>query len=107
VYFVGLGRRSSSFGEGVAIAPEWLRFDIAQRFVDGRLQASASVSYGYYVDEADGVNQGYELVLGVKLQWTINRRWRTWLSATGQQTTDSAGTPTLTGSIALGVRAKF
>jgi hypothetical protein len=107
--FSTLGRRSSSFGEGVAIAPEWwkLRLDVAERLWDDRLQASLSFTYGSYVNDPDGVSQGWELVLGVSVQWRINRAFRVWLSGTGQRTVDATGLVAYTGSAATGIRIVF
>jgi hypothetical protein len=101
--------REYDFGQGISIAPTWwsARLDLARRFRHDAVQAGIGLTFAEYVDDPSGASQGYELDLGLKLSWSITRRWRVWLALTGERIVASTAAVSYLGTGALGVRCRF
>jgi predicted porin len=100
VAFVG---RSANFGNGVPIAP--LRFsvrpEVLHRF--GAFSVKLWVTAGHYVSGTGESTTG----LGAKLQYKFTKKFRLWVTATGQRDIDQNGNPTRSGGLAMGAGYRF
>lgn len=113
------GRRraggGTSFGTGLPLAPEQyaVRPDVGHRF--GPVTVDLSGEVGKYVDNADGLSEGSESGLGLKVKWKITKQWRLTASAwfshevPGEAILTTAPTTpsTNSSSFTLGVRYTF
>jgi hypothetical protein len=91
------------FGTGLATAPYvWtLRPNLAHWFF-GRLKVDVSYQYGQYWP-----GQGYSHTFGARIDFKINRAWKIWASAVGQQDVDGTGTATGSSLVTFGARWRF
>jgi hypothetical protein len=113
------GRRKAgggtSFGGGLPLAPEQfaIRPQLGHSF--GKVSVDLSADYGRYVNDADGLSEGDESGLGLKVKWKISKQWR--VSASASVTHENPG-PAITAtnpsapstnssSFGLGVRYTF
>jgi hypothetical protein len=104
VGFFSVGSRNTvSGGGGIPIAP--LRFvvrpEVAHRW--GDFSAKLWVTDGQYVDQTGQATRS----IGGRIQYKFTKKFRMWLSASGQRDTDAGGNSTASGAYLLGASLRF